>query len=434
MKAVSLLAVLPVASALTRPGNVGRLPALGWSSWNAYLCGISESTFLDTASALISKGFQAAGYEYINIDDCWSEMGGRDNITGQIIPNHDKFPNGISSLADKIHDMGFKLGIYSSAGLLTCAGYPASLGNEKLDAATFAGWGIDYLKYDNCGVPQSLNDPCISCNGDPDPQYYDQLDNGTCINKEGICPPGYDYSSTPTANRYRAMRDALVDQNRTILYSLCEWGTEDVWTWGNETGNSWRTTLDISTEFSKILEILNVNVFLSNYAGFTGHNDLDLLEIGNGGLTVAESRTHFAMWALNKSPLIISTPLDTLSDTNAQIMLNKHLLAFHQDPVHGGPARPYKWGVNPDWTFNETNPAEFWSGTGTKGTLVAMLNTLSQNRTMRADFAEVPQLNGQDKYTVVDAWTDESLGCVHGGVDLKVETHDTALLLVTPGC
>lgn len=193
---------------------------------------------------MISKGFQAAGYQYINIDDCWSVESGRDNTTQQIIPDPSKFPDGISGLADKIHALGFKIGIYSSAGTKTCAGYPASIGYESIDAATFAAWGVDYLKYDNCNVPGSYNDTCEAC-------YPDSLNlvNGTCQANSGqtdFCPSGYDYSQSMTAKRYDTMRDALLAQNRTFLYSLCEWGDQDVWTWGNETANSWRTTGDIN--------------------------------------------------------------------------------------------------------------------------------------------------------------------------------------------
>lgn len=150
MAAVFLLAALPFAFGLARPGDVGRLPALGWNSWNAYGCDVNETKILDAAGYIVSKGFKDAGYEYINIDDCWSVKAGRNNVTHQITPNATTFPDGISGVADQVHNMGLKLGIYSSAGTKTCAGYPASIGYESIDAQTFASWGIDYLKYDNC--------------------------------------------------------------------------------------------------------------------------------------------------------------------------------------------------------------------------------------------------------------------------------------------
>ena len=141
------LALLPAALAIIRPNNIGRLPALGWNSWNAYHCDVNETDILSAAESFISKGLKDVGYEYVNIDDCWSVKSGRDNATSRLVPNPEKFPNGISGVADKIHAMGLKVGIYSDAGLETCGGYPASLGYEDIDAATFAEWGIDYLKY-----------------------------------------------------------------------------------------------------------------------------------------------------------------------------------------------------------------------------------------------------------------------------------------------
>ncbi|KAF2764474.1 putative alpha-galactosidase B [Teratosphaeria nubilosa] len=419
----------------TRQDEVGRLPALGWNSWNAYGCDINESTFLFAAENLVSKGFQAAGYEYVNIDDCWSSKSGRDDVTQQLLPDTSKFPNGISGLADKVHAMGLKLGIYSSSGTYTCAGYPASIGYESIDAATFAAWGIDYLKYDNCNVPGNWSDSCQYCV--PDPFFGWTEVNGTCVDGDqaNFCQPGYNYTQSNTTERFRIMRNALLAQNRTILYSLCEWGEAKVWLWGNETAESWRTSNDINPSFSRILEILNENSFLSNYANFYGHNDPDMLEVGNGHLTAAETRTHFALWAIMKAPLIIGTDLSTISQADVDILLNPYLLAFNQDPVFGAPAAPYRWGVNEDWTWNITNPAEYWAGQSTNGTIVAMFNSLDdEKRTMRADWKAVPELRHKDKYGVVDVWTGQGLGCFEEGVNISVNSHDTAVFLVQDTC
>ncbi|KAK3617881.1 hypothetical protein LTR56_025013 [Elasticomyces elasticus] len=403
--ALLLLAALPCALGLARLDGVGRLPALGWNSWNAYFCDVDEAKLLDAANLIISLGLKDAGYEYVNIDDCWSIKDGRDATTQQIVPDPNKFPNGIIGVASEIHNLGLKTGIYSSAGTETCAGYPASIGYESIDAATFAGWGIDYLKYDNCYVPGNWSD---------------------------ASPSGadYDYSTSNTANRYMIMRDALLAQNRTILYSLCEWGQANVWTWGNETGNSWRTTGDITPDWNSVISILNQQSSISQYTDFTGHNDPDMLEVGNGNLTLPETRSHFALWALMKAPLIIGTDLSKLSPENLEILLNKYLLAFNQDPVYGVPAEPYKWGVNADQTNDRTNPAEFWSGGSSNGTMVAMLNTQDTTRMMRADFSEIPGLDAGTQYKIVDAWTGKSAGCIIGGLDAQVEGHDTAVYLV----
>ncbi|KAL1637923.1 hypothetical protein SLS56_000480 [Neofusicoccum ribis] len=426
------LASIPIAAALVLPDGVGRLPALGWNSWNEFACNISEANFLTAANKFVELGFKDAGYEYVNIDDCWSVKSGRDNTTGRIIPDYTKFPDGINGTAAKIHDLGLKIGIYSSAGATTCAGYPASLGYEEIDAATWAEWGIDYLKYDNCGVPSNWTDECNFCV--PDSTNVNIYVNGTCTNTTGLCADDYDWSTSRTAERYRRMRDALAAQNRTILYSLCDWGQADVQSWGNETGSSWRMSGDITDKWPRILEILNENSFYLNNVDFWGHGDADMLEVGNGNLTLAEARSHFSLWAAMKSPLLIGTALDTLSEENVEVMLNEYLLAFHQDPVFGAPAMPYKWGTNPDWTFDPERPAEYWAGESTNGTLVLVLNTDETAVEKTASWAEVPELDEDGTYQVIDVWTGEALGCTEDGVTVTVGAHDTAAFLVQKGC
>lgn len=174
-----------------------------------------------------------------------------------------------------------------------------------------------------------------------------------------------------------------------------------------------------------------MNSFILNDVDFWGHPDPDMLEVGNEGLTTAEERTHFAFWAAMKSPLLIGTNLETASADAKSILLNRYLLAFNQDDVYGAPAKPYKWGTNPDYTFNATHPAEFWSGESQAGTLVLMLNTLAESRNMTVDFAEVPQLDTDTTYSVLDIWTGEELGSSNSGVTVEVPSHDTAALLFT---
>ncbi|KAJ8119524.1 hypothetical protein ONZ43_g3540 [Nemania bipapillata] len=425
----ALLLGVTAVSALEWADGTGKLPALGWNSWNAYHCDINETLILDAAKAMVEFGFKDAGYEYVNLDDCWSVKSGRDPETQQLVPDPTRFPNGISGLADQIHQLGFKIGIYSSAGTATCAGYPASIGYESIDAATWAAWGIDYLKYDNCNVPSNWTDKCEACVyslGVPG-EYV----NGTCVDPENYCPAGYDYTASNSARRYEIMRDALQAQNRTILYSLCSWGTAGVEQWGNETGNSWRMSYDIQPRFNYVTSILNINSFIVNDVDFWGRPDADMLEVGNTGLTVAEERTHFAFWAAMKSPLLIGTNLNTASDEAKSILLNKYLLAFNQDAVYGAPAKPYKWGINADYTFNETNPAEFWSGDSQQGTLVLMMNTLANNRNMTVGFDEVPHLGAEATYSVLNIWTGEDLGSFTSTITLEVASHDTAALLFT---
>ncbi|CZR64462.1 probable alpha-galactosidase B [Phialocephala subalpina] len=432
--AITTLLAFPIVHALVQKDGVGKLPALGWNSWNAFGCDVNETKIMIAANSMVNLGLQDSGYEYVNIDDCWAVKSGRDNLTGQIIPDPEKFPSGIKGVADAIHALGLKVGIYGSAGTETCGGYPAQIGHESLDAATFAAWGIDYFKYDNCYVPSNWTDQYTACVPDAW-QTYGPYINGTCAKSSSDAPAGYDWSTSNTAHRYAIMRDALLAQNRTILYSLCEWGQADVVVWGNTTGNSWRMSGDINPWWARIAEILNENSFLLNNVNFWGHNDMDMLEIGNGNLTLAESRSHFAFWAAMKSPLIIGTALDVLPTTHVDILRNEYLLAFHQDTLYGGPATPYKWGTNPDWTFNATNPAEYWSGKSKQGTLVLALNTLDTKAQREIVWSEVHDLeDGCDAFEVVDIWSGEKLGCVERGIKTVVSGHDTAGYIVGKKC
>lgn len=373
---------------------------------------------------------QDAGYQYVNIDDCWSDKNKRDESTGRLLPNLTRFPEGIKGTASKVHEMGLKIGIYSSAGTKTCAGYPASIGRESIDAQTWAEWGIDYLKYDNCNIPANWTDSCSGCV--PNSADRHDLVNGTCPDTDNLCPPNYDFSTSNTAKRFRIMRDALLAQNHTILYSLCEWGDAGVQTWGNTTGSSWRSSGDITNTWASVLNYLNQNSFYLNYVDFWGHSDPDMLEVGNG-LTIQESRSHFALWAAMKSPLLIGTDLAKLDQDSVDVLKNKYLLAFSQDQVHGKPATPYKWGTNADWTFNASFPAEYWSGASSNGTLVLVLNPYNDTRTKTASFEEIPQLENNASYYATNIWTGEDIGCVDS-LQAEVEGHDTAGWMVAEKC
>ncbi len=184
-----------------------------------------------------------------------------------------------------------------------------------------------------------------------------------------------------------------------------------------------------TARFDWILQILNVNSFILKDVDFWGHNDADMLEVRSENITRAETRTHFALWAAMKSPLIIGTDLRKLSLEDADVLLNPYLLALNQDPIYGAPAKPYRWGLNPDWTWNMTNPAEYWSGESRVGTLVLMLNTLGESRNMTADLNEIPSLKGKGAFKAVDVWTGEDIGEFDGAVTMAVESHDTAVLL-----
>ncbi|KAH9329379.1 hypothetical protein KI387_001487, partial [Taxus chinensis] len=259
-----------------------------WNSWNHYGCNINEHIVRATADALVSSGLSKMGYTYVNIDDCWAELK-RDN-NDRLVPSRSKFPSGIKALSDYVHSKGLKLGIYSDAGYYTCQKQPGSLGHEQVDADTFAFWGVDYLKYDNC----------------------------------------YNDGSKPEA-RYPKMRDALLRTGRPIFYSLCEWGVDVPATWAPKIGSSWRTTGDIEDKWESVISRADLNDKFAPYARPGGWNDPDMLEVGNGHMTMDEYGSHFSIWALMKAPLLIGCDVTSMNKGTSRILSNQEVIAVNQD-------------------------------------------------------------------------------------------------------
>jgi alpha-galactosidase len=284
---ISATVLIPASPAAALGNGLALTPPMGWNDWNTFGCNVSAQLVEQTADTIVSAGLQAAGYQYVNIDDCW--MSSSRSSSGHLVPDPNKFPGGITAVADYVHGKGLKLGIYESAGTATCAGYPGSLNHEKTDAADFAAWGVDYLKYDNC-------------------------------NNQGV-----DWKV-----RYNAMRDALAATGRPIVYSLCEWGEDSVWTWGAQTGNLWRTTGDIQANYGSMLSIFHANVGLYPYAGKGAWNDPDMLEIGNG-MSYQEDRTEFSLWAEMAAPLLSGTDLRSATPQTLSIYSNTAVIAVDQD-------------------------------------------------------------------------------------------------------
>ncbi len=278
--------------------GIALTPPMGWNSWNTFECDhVNETVIKEMADAMVSSGMREAGYQYINIDDCWQI--GRDS-SGHIIVDSIKFPHGMAYLADYIHAKGLKFGIYSDAGTKTCAGRPGSKGYERIDAQTYAQWGVDYLKYDWC---------------------YTE-------GQEAIAS-------------YTLMRDALYETGRPIVFSICDWGTSDTWTWAGEVGHLWRTTYDITdrwdgTVWGNLLGIVNIlekQVGLEKYAGPGGWNDPDMLEVGNQRLSLNESRVHFTLWCMLAAPLITGNDLRNMADPVKELLTNRELIAINQDSL-----------------------------------------------------------------------------------------------------
>ena len=280
---------LPALDPVSANG-LAQTPPMGWNSWNHFGDKVDEQTVRESADAMVSSGLAAAGYLYINIDDCWE--GSRD-AQGAIVPNA-KFPD-MKALADYVHQRGLKLGIYSSPGPRTCGGYEGSYGHEEQDAKTYAAWGIDYLKYDWCSAARVYADSSVQA-------------------------------------AYQKMGRALAQCGRPIVYSLCEYGMGDVWKWGPQVGaNLWRTTGDISDNWKSMSEIGFNQSRLASYAAPGHWNDPDMLEIGNGGMSATEYRTHFSLWCMLAAPLMAGNDLRTMSAETREILANREVIAIDQD-------------------------------------------------------------------------------------------------------
>jgi alpha-galactosidase len=281
------------------------------------------------------------------------------------------------------------------------------------------------LKYDNCNYPSEWEDEY---------PYYPHEQNNV------VPPAGYDYATSNTSVRYQRMRDALLAQNRTILYSMCAWGHAHIERWGNATGHSWRMFGDIYPVFAGstpegwgVLPLLNQAARHWNATGFWGHNDWDMLEVGNGNLTLEENRSHFALWAAMKSPLLIGTKLEGIKDEVLAILTNKELLAFNQDEVYSDSVMPFGLDGPIKPTIPSVIPPTQYVGTSVKGLHIFLLNTENGEKELGFTFDQVPglQTSQEKKVLVHDMWTGQDFGEFDKSFSLRVQSHDTAALRLT---
>jgi len=336
--AVSFAVVSVVSAGAAAAGAASApLPQMGFNNWNSTHCRdeFDEAMIRGVADKFISLGLKDAGYTYVNVDDCWANW--QRDKDGSLQANPKRFPSGIKALAAYVHEKGLKFGLYSSAGTSTCEplqenrGFPGGLGHEKQDAATFASWDVDYLKYDNC------NNQKVDAH-----------------------------------KRYLDMANALRATHRPIFFSMCEWGENKPWLWAGKppvSAQSWRTTGDITDTYASMLKIFKQNVVLDKYASLGHWNDPDMLEVGNGGMTDVEYRSHFSLWAIMASPLLVGTDIRKIKPDALEILLNKEVIAVDQDPlgVQGKQVRdadgihvivkPMKDGSRAVAVFNETDAA-----------------------------------------------------------------------------
>lgn len=360
-------------------------PPMGWNSWNKFACdGISEKVIREVADAMAASGMQQSGYQYIVIDDCWQV--GRDSA-GNIITDPVKFPAGIKALADYIHSRGLKFGIYTCAGTKTCAGRPASLGYEFQDARQYAAWGVDYLKEDWCNTLKGQN----------------------------------------AESSYTLMRDALHRAGRPIVFSLCEWGSNKPWLWAKDVGHLWRTTGDISDVWStkaaadgkprsgSVVGNLDLEDGLEQYAGPGHWNDPDMLEVGNGGLTLDEERAHFSLWCMLAAPLLAGNDLRNMTAATTAILTNRNAIAIDQDPLG---RQGYRISLKEDL---EVFVRPLQGG----DTAVCLLNRGDQEKQL--DFAW-KDYGIKGEHSIKDCWKDQQQGTTLANYRGTIGRHQVILL------
>jgi alpha-galactosidase len=367
-------------------------PPMGWNTWNRFACNVSDELVRGAADAMVKSGMKDAGYRYIVIDDCWQKS--RD-AQGNIVPDPERFPHGIKAVADYVHSLGLKFGIYSDAGTLTCQERPGGLGHEYQDALMYASWGVDYLKYDWCNTL-----------------------------------PGQDAKAS-----YANIRRALDASGRPIVLSICEWGGHQPWLWGEEAGgNLWRTTGDIQDRWAGrkewspgnccsngMLDIVDQNEPLYAAAGPGHWNDPDMLEVGNGGMTTTEYRSHFSLWAIMAAPLIAGNDIRNMTPEIRDILTNKEVIAVDQDPLGRQGRRVWKDG-----------DVEVWSKQLQDGSrAVLLLNRGASERTITATWAEIGYPNHLSA-SVRDLWAHKDLGKFTGKFSASVESHGVVVVTVRP--
>jgi len=372
-----LIGSLLMSSAWAINNGLGRTPAMGWNSWNFFECQINETIVREIADAFISTGLKKHGYEYVNIDDCWA--GDRDS-QGRIQFDSKGWPSGPFALTEYIHSLGLKAGIYSDAGKTTCVGRPGSLGHEVYDALSYAAWGFDYLKYDNC-------------------------DN------QGI----------PSVKRYQPMSDALNATGRPILFSVCDWQDKAA-TWAPALGNSWRTWDDIRADFNIVMRNLMVNDEWYPQAGPGQFNDPDMIEVGNG-MTYDEDVSHFSLWCLIKSPLILGNDLRSMSQQTLDILTNDELIAINQDPL----------GVQGHRVNITDDVLDVWAGPLSDGSIaVVLLNRGNTTADITVHWSDIG-LSASTKAVVRDLWLHQNIGQFTGSYTAKaIRTHASITLSITP--
>lgn len=388
--------LLLVQYAFCQKFELAKTPPMGWNSWNTFACEINEQLIRNIADYLVSSGMKDAGYVYVNIDDCWH---GQRDAQGFIHEDVTRFPSGMKALADYVHSKGLKLGIYSDAGTQTCGGKPGSRGHEYQDALTYASWDIDYLKYDWC-------------------------------NTDGL----------KAEEAYKTMRDAIYSAGRPMVLSICEWGENKPWTWGQNIGHLWRTTGDITNcwdceqgfgTWSKlgVLSILDKQIELRKYAGPGHWNDPDMLEVGNG-LSVSENRAHFSLWCMLAAPLIAGNDVRNMSIETREILTNRDAIAINQDAL----------GIQCFKMFDKGNFEVFAKPMSNNEVAILFLNRSDSPIDFNFNWKENSINDGisgksynfnATEFIMYDCWQKKTIGSTNTPFKSTVKPHDVIMLRLT---
>lgn len=383
-----LAATLGVTLA-ARPGErrvdngLARTPPMGWNSWNRFGCDVSDKLIREIADAIAANGMRDAGYQYVTIDDCWQVARSPEGV---IVADPVRFPSGMKAVADYVHSKGLKFGIYTDAGTKTCEGRPGSYGHEEIDARTYAAWGVDYVKIDWC-------------------------------NSEGL----------DARVQYTRFGNALAASGRRIVFSICEWGRNEPWTWAPEVGNLWRTTGDIADRWSSVLTLVDLSSQYWHAARPGAWNDPDMLEVGNGGMTTTEYRAHFSLWAMMAAPLIAGNDVRAMSDSTPaaaatrDILLNRDVIAVDQDSL----------GVQGKLVQASPSELQVWVKPLLDGSrAVLLLNRASVPTTITASWERVGLRTRRAR--VRDLWAHTETAVVEDRYAAMVPSHGVVMLRVWP--
>jgi alpha-galactosidase len=365
--------------------GLARTPPMGWNSWNKFACNVSEDAVRSVADAMVKNGMKDAGYQYIVIDDCWQIS--RD-AEGNIQADPKRFPSGIKALADYVHSLGMKFGLYSDAGRKTCGGRPGSRGYEFQDARTYARWGVDYLKYDWCST-----------------------------------------DGQTTKESYTLMRDALQLAGRPIVFSLCEWGNSKPWLWAPAVGHMWRTTTDIKDIWegkmrgngAGVVTIADMQVDLADYAGPGHWNDPDMLEVGNGGMSTTEYRSHFSLWCIMAAPLIAGNDVAAMKSEIHDILTNKEAIAVDQDG----------FGKQGKRIRHENNQDVFVKPLEGGAVAVLLLNRGAAQQAISVTWEQLG-LDAGKSFNGRDLWEHKDLGKLEKQFATPVASHGVVMITLKP--